>query len=152
MSFCLNVLIDQKTRHISTNNLGIKELSICGHRLKSSANVYEVSITKDYVIVTTQETVRKRSILFNTRPEYRTSINAYDWEGNHMWNVTDIIGNTEMHIWGGTVSTKELLKGHPDFDELKCDDNCELYCCTADSREFIINLSNLKVIQVLETR
>ena len=152
MSFCVNVLIDQKLLHIPTKASEIKELTLGFHRLKSLANIYEVSITKDFVIVTTQETVKNKSNLLKARPEVRTNIDAYDWECNHLWNITDIIGRTEMHIWGGTVSTKEMLKDYPGFDESKCDDKSELYCCTANSRLYIINLNNLKLVQVFDTR
>lgn len=152
MSFCVNVLINQKLLHIPTKASEIQELTLGLHRLKSLANIYEVSITKDFVIVTTQDTVKEESDLLKAHPEVRTNIDAYDWECNHLWNITDIIGHTDMHIGGGTVSSKELLKDYPGFDESKCDDKSELYCCTANSRLFVINLSTRKVIQVLETR
>lgn len=155
MSFCLNVLINQKLLHITTNALEVNELSLCLHKLKSLANIYEVSITKDFVIVTAEEMSQKESGFLNCRSEkigFVRNIHAYDWKGNHLWSIADIIGDTGMPLWGGTVTTKELLKAHVDFDESKCDEQCELYCCTAGSRMYIISLNSLKLLQILETR
>ena len=140
MSFNLHVLIDQKLLNISTNSLEIKEIGLSTHIFQPLEHIYDVSITKDLVIVTTQED-----------KNFISTINTYDWDGNHLWNIADIIGDTRL-LWGGFLTTKELMKHHSAFDESKYDDKCELFCCSVDNHLYIIDLEKRELIQVLETK
>lgn len=140
MSFNLHVLIDQKSLNISTNSLKINEIGLSTHIFHPLEHIYDVSITKDFVIVVTQED-----------KNFSSTINTYDWNGNHLWNIADIIGDAKM-LWGVFLTTKELMKHHSEFDESKYDDKCELFCCSADNHLYIVDLGKRELIQVLETR
>ncbi len=155
MSFSVNVLINQKLLHFATEYFTLNHLYLCSQRIGSSQNIYEISITKDFVIITTEHAVpsesgtEKDSTAINKM--LTNNIDAYDWDGNHMWNIADIVGDLKIPYFGGTVTTKQLLK-RPDFDESKCDEQSDLYCCTAGNHMYIIDLSSLKLLQILETR
>lgn len=129
--------------NISADIPWVEKLCLCTHTIDKSENVYEISITKDVVIITTEYVTDE--ILTN-------NINAYDWDGNFLWNIAYIVGDLKVPYFGGTVTTKELMRAHHDFDEQRYDDSCELYCCSAGNRLYIIDLNTEKLMQVLETR
>ncbi len=144
MSFSLNVLINNKLLNISTDNFELKDLCLSPHILKFSENIYEISITKDYVIVSTEYAVQGKILPNN--------INAYDLEGNHLWNVADVVGEIGVPFYGGTVTTKEMIGEYSDFDKSKYSASSELFCCSANNHLYIVDLNSRKLVQVLESR
>jgi hypothetical protein len=156
MSFKITALIDQKLLNISTDGFFLNNIRLCSHMLKSETNIFEISITKDLVIITTEYAVESNSNTANNPTAsykiYTNNINAYDWEGNHLWNIADIVGDLNIPYFGATVTTKKIMREHCGFDELKYDDSCELICCSACNRLYIIDISAQKLIQVLETK
>lgn len=156
MSFNINALFDQKVLNISTDNFAFNKLCLHSHMIESSENIYEISITKDFVIITTEYAVQNKSDTIKNSTAinkiFTNNINAYDWDGNHLWNIADIVGDLNIPYFGGTVTTKDIMKNHFGFDELKYDDSCELFCCCACNHLYIIDLNCRKLVQVLETR
>jgi hypothetical protein len=156
MSFKVNALFDQKLVNISADNIEVNNLCLCSHIIDSSENIYEISITKDFVIITTEYAVQSKSDTIKNATTinriFTNNINAYDWNGNHLWNIADIVGDLKIPYLGGSVTTKEIMKNHFGFDELKYDDSCELFCCSACNYLYIIDLKCRKLVQVLETR
>ena len=151
MSFNINALFNQKLLNISTDDFAVNSLCLCSHMIESSENIYEISITKDFVIITTEYVAPSTSDTNSTRI-FTNNINAYDWDGNHLWNIADIVGDLKIPYFGGTVTTKDVIKNHFGFDELKYDDSCELFCCSARNHLYIVDLNCRKLVQVLETR
>ena len=151
MSFNISALFNQKLLNISADSFAVNNLCVCSHMIESSENIYEVSMTKDFVIITTEYTVQSKSDTLSTKI-FTNNIDAYDWDGNHLWNIADIIGDLHIPYFGGTVTTKDVMKNHFGFDEFKYDDSCELFCCSAGNHLYIIDLNCRKLVQVLETR
>lgn len=156
MSFNIRILLDQKIMHISADNIAINNLCLCSHPIDPSGGVYEISATKDLVILTTEYAVQSNSDTVETSAAaydiFTNNINAYDWNGRHLWNIADIVGDLNIPYFGGTVTTKDLLKSHFGFDESKYDDSSELFCCSAGNRLYVIDLNCQRLVQVLETR
>lgn len=83
---------------------------------------------------------------------YTNNINAYDRDGNHLWNISDIIGGDITYV-GAVLSTKEIMKNYYGFDGQLYDDSCELLNCAAEyDRLYIIDLNRRKLRQVLITK
>ncbi len=84
--------------------------------IESSENIYEISITKDFVIITTEYAVQSKSDTIKNSTAinkiFTNNINAYDWNGNHLWNIADIVGDLNIPYFGGTVTTKDIMKNH----------------------------------------
>lgn len=146
MSFSVKVLFNKKLLNISADIPWVEKLCLCSHLIDRSEKVYEISITKDIVIITTEYATQDESGFATD------NINAYDWDGNFLWNIADIVGDLKVPYFGGTVTTKELMRAHHDFDESCCDDSCELFCCSAGNRLYLIDLNDKKTVQVFETR
>ena len=154
MSFSLRVLVDEKVLYMSTDNIPFKNLSIRDNILKSSKNIYQISITKDLVILTTEyapQSESDQSPSTSLNKIITNNIDAYDWDGNHLWNIADVVGNLEIPFWGGTVTTKELVKPYVNFDKSHGDIG-DLFSCTAGNFLYIIDLNNRKVLQTIETK
>lgn len=136
---------------MSMDNFAVNNLCLCSRMIEPSENVYEISITKDFVIITAEYALQSKSDT-NSTEIFTNNINAYDWDGNHLWNIADIIGDLKMPYYGGTVTTKDIMKNHFGFDELRYDDSCELFCCSACNHLYVIDLNCRKLVQMLETR
>lgn len=156
MSLRVSVLINQKRLFFSTDCSDlIYNISMRKHTIESLDHIYEISITKDLFIVTTEDPDfrdgrKMASIIKQDRSI--NNINAYDWDGNHLWNIAEIVGDIKRSFFGGCVTTKELLDSHAGFDRTKIESGHELFACTADSYLYIIDLTDRKLLQKLETR
>ena len=129
MSFNLNVLIDGKLLSMTSDSIPFKNLSFKANML---TNVFEISITEDIVILTTEYSSEDKIITNN--------IDAYDWNGNRLWNIADIVGDSGLTFWGAVLTTAKLL-------ELDLDCKGPLLSCTAfDSRTFIIDINSRKLL------
>ena len=99
MSINLNVLAKGKLLCMTTDSVPFKNLSFKSTVLQ---NVYEISITEDFIILTTE----------SNNETIKNNIDAYDWNGNHLWNISDIVGDLKIPYFGGTVTTKDIMKNH----------------------------------------
>lgn len=151
MSFNIKALFDQKLLNMSMDDLAVNHLRLRSHMIESAENIYEISITKNVVIITTEYAIQSKSDP-NSTQIFTNNINAYDWDGNHLWNIADIVGDLKIPFFGGTVTTKDIMKSHFGFDEYLYDDSCELFCCSAGNHLYIVDLNCRKLVQVLETR
>ena len=52
MSFNISALFNQKLLNMSMDNFAVNNLCLCSRMIESSENIYEISITKDFVIIT----------------------------------------------------------------------------------------------------
>ena len=77
------------------------------------------------------------------------NIDAYDWDGNHLWNIADIVGDIKMAFYGGYVCTKETYQDYYGYDESKVPDSHDLYAASTDGRLYLIDLETRRITQVL---
>ena len=80
MGFYLNVLLEEKILHTYAETFPFKWLNSI-----FSENIIDVSVTKNFVIVTT------KYMNPDTNKALTNNIDGYDWDGNHLWNISDII-------------------------------------------------------------
>lgn len=155
MSLQMYVLIGKELLSLGSDVSFLKKLNLRKNIIESLDNIYEISITKNLLIITTEdEDFRNGNQHAPLTKESRTknNINAYDWDGNHLWNIADIVGDIKMPFYGGNVTTKENLQGHFGVNMSNLNDSHDFYVCTSGSRMFIIDLNDRTVSQVLATR
>lgn len=150
MSINIAALFNQKVLNLSANGNLINDICLCSNKIESNSEIYEISITKDFVIITKKYIVKSQTD--GTDKIVSNNIDAYDWKGNHLWNIADIVGNINIPFWGGTVTTKKIMRNHIGFDEEKYEDDCDLYCCSARNHLYVIDLSKRRLVQTIETR
>lgn len=156
MGLRISALINQKMVSFSTADAeNIKQLSLYAHILESPDVIHGIAITKDYLIVMTEDPDLRNSTSAPLIKKNRSTnnINAYDWAGNHMWNIAEIVGEITASFWGGTVTTKELITDHVGVDPQKINENHDLFVCTATNDcLYIIDLTEKKLVQKVQTR
>lgn len=91
------------------DNFAVNNLCLCSRMIEPSENVYEISITKDFVIITAEYALQSKSDT-NSTEIFTNNINAYDWDGNHLWNIADIIGDLKIPYYGGLSQQRILWK------------------------------------------
>ena len=116
------------------------------HPVKSIEHITEVSVTKDLIIITRDQYFTKSHIADN--------IDAYDWNGNHLWNIKDIIGEIcNLYCYGSVVGNYELiqfLKGM-DKENLYIAGH-DYYECVTDAHYLIIDLNEKKVVHTRKNK
>ncbi len=146
MSLRIHTLFDQKLQHITTDNFSINKFCLCSNIKELTENVYEISITKDCIILTTEYAFLEKHELLHADKVITNNINAYDWSGNHLWNIANIVGDNGMPFWGGSVTTKELMQNYG-LNEFEYDRMGELFFCTSfDNSTYIIDITNRKLL------
>ncbi len=147
--FTVTALFNGKRYSFSTKYIGTY-IHIQNQTINPPDKIYGVSITKDMVI-TIREDRDFRSGAKSTpmfKDERRiNNIDAYDWNGNHLWNIGDIVGDLKTAFFNGAVISKEevLELNFPNFTS-DYDDSHDLYICNTLIDQFLIDLSDLHII------
>lgn len=108
------------------------------HPLKKKGHITEVTVGKNIVII-------KQDAYY----EGGNNINAYDWKGNHLWNIAEIIGDSNRMYNGGNICSKRILETRWGFVPEKYPVGHTFYNCVSEGNAYIIDLEDRKVVQVL---
>ncbi len=109
--------------------------------IETSDKILSVHMTEDMIILHTEDRDFRSGALQVPwlKDERRiNNIDAYDRDGNHLWNIGDIVGDIKMSFQGCLLrSTAELL----DEDELNAEISYSenLLVCFAGGFRFIID-------------
>ncbi len=152
MSF-LNIrfLKNNKILSIRTElHTAMKTFYLNNRIFESLDNIYEISITDDLIIVTTDAPEFRNgesSAPVHSEPrKEKNNITAYDWNGTPVWNISDIIKDMDMVFWGGQVVTHDILQDKSIQFDCDCPPTHELFTCSAGGYLFVIDLNTRKVI------
>ncbi len=132
----------------------LKEIVLFDKTIITLDYIYNVSFTKNMVILQTGSPENRNAPV--TNPEYVPDygaynyVNAYDYDGNHLWNIAEIIGNVGFGICAGHVcSTKYLIEDSKDTYV----DGHELFVCWDSlGMRYLIDLDDKRVIHKMMTR
>ena len=145
----VTILIDDKRLHFESKLDDLYQISVMYHFIDFADRITEISITKDYIIVTTEDRdFRTGATHVPVEKDDRriNNIDAYDWEGNHLWNIGDIVGDIKMSFFGGQVVTAKQLCAYnvlENMDEVPS----VLYSCVAGGFLFIIDPIQKRLIK-----
>ena len=149
----IDMLINNKITTIDTDAMGVDNLCINKQIIAIPDRVYRVSITSKLIIVLAEsaafrngaETASKETV-----SKHSNTINAYDWNGKLLWNITDIVGDIDSYMVGGHLCTDDV------FQEWNCDKRVkghDLYACYDwDGRRYLIDLLDRSVLQIAITK
>ena len=145
----VTALFNKNVFRLELNANDVKQFKIMDQEVDSPDRVYEFSITSKLVIVTASDRDFRNGA--KTAPWKKddrriNNINAYDWDGNVLWNIGDIVGDIKTPFLGGWVTTKEILQ--EGGTEVECPASHDLFMCFADARRYIIDLEERKVVKV----
>lgn len=148
MSLKFNILIGDQGLHLYADVSCLKNLQISDSILNSPDKINEVSITKDLVIITTEDPdfrygAQQAPLIKNSRKI--NNINIYDWKGNHLWNIADVVGDIKMAFWGGDVVSKCFLKETFNLSDSELIEGHSFYTCSAGAKGYVIDLTDRKI-------
>lgn len=157
MAFEIKALIDHKVLTVSGDIKAVKQLSFLQNKIDSPDNICEISITSKLVIITTEHPDLRDGALqapiWSDTPWMQNNINAYDWEGNHLWNISDIVGPLHLTFYGGSPAcSKDVFKKYRGYLESAFEgtEGHELFSCVAGGFLYVIDLETRKVLQVFQ--
>jgi len=152
----INILINGKVLTLAFNSGIVKQLVFNKDILQSEDRIISVSVAENQVIIVTEDPgFRNGATNVDSVKPYNikeNNINAYDWNGNYLWNISEIVGEINMTFFGGCVSSISALCEHLEFDKQKYSEDLEIYTCTAGGKTYVIDLKDKKVIQTLSAK
>lgn len=140
MNLDMRLLINKKLLTISGDRFELGEFISGKSSFKTMEDIIGISATKDFVIFT------------KNYSRFVDNIDAYDWYGNHIWNIADIVGKTGIQYLGSIVTAADFLRGSFDFDESKYNKDNDLVSCSTPDIVYIIDLTTRKIIQVFSNK
>lgn len=149
----INILINGEILTLSINTDIIKRIGFNKEILQLEDDIINISVTGNIAIIVTEDPDFRNGLnqvdFVKPYKIKKNNINAYDWDGNYLWNISDIVGEIDMAFSGGCVSSINKLSNHYGFDQLKYSANSEIYTCVAGGKMYVIDLKGKKVIQIL---
>lgn len=140
-------------REVSVATEDLKEILLFDKKITTLDRIYRISFAKNMVIIETGSPENRYSPKPN--PEYVPNygvcnyINAYDYEGNHLWNIAEIIGDVGSGVGGHICSTKYLLG---ESKEAYIEGHELFVCWNAFGMRYLIDLDEKRVIHKMMTR
>ena len=112
-------------------------------RIESLDRIYEICVANEILIVRTEDRdfrngLENVSFVKDNRRE--NNINAYNWQGNHLWNIGDLVGDIKMPFSGVTYISPE--EAEEEFDIKLHNHLGTLFKCIAGGFTFIIDAHN----------
>ena len=147
-------IFDRKRVAFSIEADELKNLFVSDKLIALKDNVLEIGMTKAMLLIHSKDRdFRDGAMIAPKEKDDRriNNIDAYDWEGNHLWNIGDIVGDIKRQFNGFDLTTRELLKGElpkgfaDDLDPSL--DSHDLLICIADIYMYIIDLQDLKILK-----
>lgn len=90
---------------------GLYQLNCLSHShiIHTSDKILEIFIIKDMIMLLTEDRDFRNGAL--QAPIYKddrriNNIDAYDWNGNHLWNIGNIVGNIKTPFTGAVLSAE----------------------------------------------
>lgn len=118
--------------------------------------IYNINIIENMIILITSDKNfrdgRKYSFIDDEKDRQINNIDAYDWHGNHIWNIGDIVGNIQKSFSNIELCTKEqlikknkyIIPNNCSFDLCICYAWDELYIIDPLLKKVIIHEKGLK--------
>ena len=110
---------------------GLYQLNCLSHShiIHTADKILEIFIIKDMIMILTEDRDFRNGA--SQTPIYKddrqiNNINAYDWNGNHLWNIGNIVGDIKTPFTGAVLSAEESEKG-------------EFLICFAGAYRFVID-------------
>lgn len=144
----VEIQIDGKKLSYETQSDGLYQLNCLDHVINLLDKICEIFIIKDMIIIRTEDRDFRNGTLqasFIKENRQINNIDAYDWNGKHIWNIGDIVGDIKMAFSGGTLTTNHDIIN---CGMLNIDNDCsfDLYKCYAGGFQFVVDPIQKKLL------
>lgn len=148
----IRVQVQMETQKLSFEIKSNGLYQLCGlqHIIELQDEISGIFILKDMIIIIAED--RDFRYGAKTAPFYKNdrrinNINAYDWQGNHLWNIGDIVGDIKMPFDGGSLTTKASVQQDNRLLDVG-DCSSDLFYCIADARRFLIDPIQKSILEI----
>ena len=109
----VQVQIEAQKLSFEIKSNGLYQLCGLQHIIGLQDEINSIFILKDMIIIITEDRdfrhgYRPTSYIKDNRQI--NNIDAYDWQGNHLWNIGDIVGDIKRGFGGGGAKKKKTFK------------------------------------------
>ena len=120
---------------------------LAGKNVKFLDRIREICIVDEIVLIRTEDRdfrngCQSASFIKDNREE--NNIYAYDWQGNHLWNIGSIVGDIKMPFSGISCVFKSMVEN--EFGIILSDASSTLVICIAGGFIFIVDPINNKML------
>ena len=154
MPCSINFIKNNKRICLELNPDEIKKVLCFKTQIETEDAINTISVAEKQIIVCTylpKSAVGKPFWL--DEPIENNNINAYDFNGNFLWNISDIVGKTHWYFYGGCIHSKTTLCQEYSIDvSLDINENHEFFTCSTEGRTYVIDLNEKKVIYQLNSK
>ena len=130
----------------------LDSLNIKDQTIIFPGGITEISITHDLFIITTADPIFQDNKPHKFEECSTDLIKAYDWQGNLVWSIKDIIPNINAPLYGGFIVDQDhimdILMGY----DLQYNNYHDFYVCFIGGLRYIIDLQERKVIAKSPTK
>ncbi len=120
---------------------------LAGKNIEFLDKIREICIAEEIILIRTEDRDFRngcQSVPFVKDNREENNVNAYDWQGNHLWNIGELVGDIKMGFDGIThitpVEAKREFGIRPPFNA-QC-----LFSCVSGGFVFIIDAKNKKML------
>ncbi len=117
--------------------------------IKSSDDIYGINITNDLIILTKKDRAYRSGKKLLREDDFGersvNNIEAYDWNGNLVWNIGDIVGDIKKPFFGCNVVTGEMIKDDSTIKISESYATHDLLICNAEWL-FVIDLKTNELL------
>lgn len=118
-----------------------------GRILDFPDKITKLCVTEDMLVIQTEDRDfrdGRQSASWIKDNRQINNVDAYDHNGNHLWNIGSIIGDIKMQIDGIHYISADQVKNEYGVD-VQCDQK-NLFCCTAGGFVMIIDAIQQKML------
>lgn len=117
--------------------------------IKSADDICGINITNDLIILTKKDRVYRNGKKLLREDDFGergvNNIEAYDWDGNLVWNIGDIVGDIKKPFFGCNVVTGEMIKDNSTIKISESSSTHDLLICNAGWL-FVIDLKTNELL------
>ena len=150
MDFLICTLNEGKANSLCINVPEVYKACLDYATLKSLDPILGVVMTKEYLIVLTEDPDfrdgrTQAPIYVDSVPV--NNINAYHWDGTHAWNIADIVGDIRTYFCGCAARANEYVRDVPEVANHPEIWNHEFIRASTMDFFYLIDITDKKLIQ-----
>ena len=151
----VHAIINGVHREVTVHTVDLRQLHLFDTPITCLDRIDDISLANNMVILQMSSPAYRKNA-WTTDPDYVPNYavynyaDAYDYKGNHLWNIAEILGDIGCGISGARICTKNLLPA--DARDAYIEGHELLVCWSWYDRRYIIDLDDRKVIHEMFAR
>ena len=146
----VQVQIEAQKLAFEIKSNGLYQLCGLQHIIELQDEISGIFILKDMIIIIAED--RDFRYGAKTAPFYKddrriNNIDACGWQGNHLWNIGDIVGDIKRAFDGGDLTTKASVQQDNRLLDVG-DCSSDLFYCIANARRFLIDPIKKSILEI----